>query len=204
MDKQWLAELIKKRRTRKPYKFHSPVNSEKIVGLIDQARHAPNHHRTEPARFYLLDDSRICHLAKLFGEIIRGSGSNPTLLEKASRKEQQWRKAKGLLVITCFSDTESILIQKNPEVIEENFATTCCIVQNLLLLFESSGIAAKWSTAPVWNHPEFHSVIGIKNPVQEKVVALLFYGYANMDLEFRQLVPLESHLINYSNTKENV
>ena len=47
--KEWLVELIKKRRTRKPIYFDGKVPSERIEHLIDVARNAPNHHRTEPA-----------------------------------------------------------------------------------------------------------------------------------------------------------
>ena len=86
-----LSEIIKNRRTRKPSKFlPKPVPSSLIKEFIDSARHAPNHHRTEPARFYLLNSSKIQEVGNLFGEVLAGDGSNPTLLEKGERKKKEW------------------------------------------------------------------------------------------------------------------
>ena len=56
---QVLSRLILERRTRKPKNFKGAPSSDKIVDLINIARHAPNHHRSQPARFYLLNSTKI-------------------------------------------------------------------------------------------------------------------------------------------------
>ena len=56
--------------------------------LIDTARHAPNHHCTEPARFYLLDSKTIESVGRLFGEVVAGDASDPVLVEKGERKRR--------------------------------------------------------------------------------------------------------------------
>ena len=196
--KEWLNELIKKRRTRKPIYFDTKVSSEIIEYLIDIARNAPNHHRTEPARFYILDSQRIRKVGKLFNEVISGDSSDSALIEKGLRKEKEWGNSTGLLVITSYTDENSLLIRKNPTVVQENYATTCCIIQNLLLLFESNNISAKWSTGPVWGHPSFPPTIGMKDPQKEKVVALIFYGVSNLKAQIRTLSPLNNFIVNHS------
>ena len=123
MNRIWLAELIKRRRTRKPDSFHDRVPSSTITELIDLARHAPNHHRTEPARFYLLNKKRIIKLAQLFGELIKGDGTDPTLVERSHKKQKQWSEAPGIVVITSLTDSESVLFKKNPNLLEENYAS---------------------------------------------------------------------------------
>jgi len=198
-----IADLIKTRRTRKPTTYTSPVPTSLVTSLIETARHAPNHHRTEPARFYLLNRVKMVRLAKLFGETIRGDKTIPALVEKAKKKEQEWKSATGLLAVTSYSDQESILVQNNPQVIEENFATTCCIMQNLLLLFENSQIAAKWSTAAVWQHPEFAPTVGIKCPSNEKFVGLIFYGYSELSKSVRNLSPLQNHLVDFTDNQNH-
>ena len=95
--KEWLVELIKKRRTRKPIYFDAKVPSETLSTLIDVARNAPNHHRTEPARFYILDCERIRKVGKLFKEVISGDSIDPALVEKGLRKEKEWGNSTGLL-----------------------------------------------------------------------------------------------------------
>ena len=194
----WLARLIKKRRTSKPPHFHTQVPSSTIEHLIDIARNAPNHHRTEPTRFYILDSERIRKVAKLFKEVLIGNGNDPVLTEKGLKKEKEWANSTGLLIITSYSDRNSILVQKKSSVIEENYATTCCIIQNLLLLFESKDISAKWSTGPAWKHPTFASTIGIEEPENEKVVALIFYGYSDLQLESRTLSPLQNFIFDHT------
>ena len=51
-----IKELILRRKTSKPANFSEKIPEPALIReLIEVGRHAPNHHRTEPARFYLLD-----------------------------------------------------------------------------------------------------------------------------------------------------
>ena len=193
-----LRSIITRRRTRKPAGFSGAPDPSLIRELIDVARRAPNHHLTEPARFYLLDSVKIQEVGKLFGETVSGDGSDPVLVEKAERKAVEWGNAPGLLIVTCHTDKESNLIKNKPATIQEDYATTSCICQNLLLLFESEGIASKWSTGAVWEHPKFAETIGLFSPETERVVALLFYGYSETELPERTYAPLENHLRDFT------
>ena len=193
-----LAEIIKKRRTCKPVLFSKdPPSIEIITRLIDIARHAPNHHRTEPARFYLLNKEKIEILGKLFGETLEGDGDEPVRVEKGKRKAREWGEAPGIILVTCNTDNSSDLVSKNPAVIEEDYATCSCICQNLLLLLESENISSKWSTGAVWQHPDFAKKLEIQNPNNERVVAIIFYGYSEQKVPSRNLTPLERHLNSY-------
>jgi nitroreductase len=190
-----LAAIIKNRRTRKPALFtKTPPPRKLIQELIEIARHAPNHHRTEPARFYLLDQLTIQKLGKLFGEVLSKDSDNPVLVEKGKRKSTEWGEAPGVLILTCLTDKTSDLIKKNPSVIDEDYATCACIGQNLLLLFESENIASKWSTGPVWEHSDFAETIGMIKPESERVIGIFFYGYSEQKVPPRQLTPLNNHL----------
>lgn len=189
-----LSQLIVGRRTRKPKNFKGAPTPNHVKKLIDIARHAPNHHRTQPARFYLLDSNKIKQVARLFGEVVQGDKSSPALVERGKKKEHEWSLAPGLLIVTCHTDKDSELVRLNPDVVEEDYATCCCICQNLLLLFEAEGIAAKWSTGKVWEHPEFANCVGITKPSMERVVALLFYGYSDEKIPNRSLANLSEHL----------
>ena len=197
MSAEYLKELITRRRTRKPALFSKKVpDRESIIQLIDTARHAPNHHSTEPARFYLLDSKTIETVGRLFAEVVAENGSDPILVEKGERKKKEWGTAPGLLVVTCRTDRASVLVQKKPAIIEEDYATCSCICQNLSLLFEAEGLACKWSTGPVWEHPKFAETIRMREPENERVVALLFYGYSDQKLAVRRLAPVPEHLIS--------
>ena len=194
-----IKELILRRKTSKPVTFSDRIPDPSLVReLIETGRHAPNHNRTEPARFYLLNQERIKEVGRLFGEVVAGDGSEPALIERGKKKAREWGNSPGLLIVTCHTDPDSELARKKPAVIEENYATCSCICQNILLLFESEGISAKWSTGPVFEHPDFSQVIGMQSPQCEKVVALLFYGYSETGLPERTYSPLDSHLRDFT------
>lgn len=194
-----IKELILRRKTTKPTNFSEKIPDPALIReLIEVSRHAPNHHRTEPARFYLLNQERIKEVGRLFGEVVAGDHSDPALIARGEKKAREWGTSQGLLIVTCHTDLDSELARKKPEISEENYATCSCICQNLLLLFESEGISAKWSTGPVFEHPDFSQVIGMQSPKCEKVVALLFYGYSETGLPERTYSPLDSHLRDFT------
>ena len=194
-----IRKLILRRRTSKPANFSDRIPTPVLIReLIEVARHAPNHHRTEPARFYLLDQERIEKVGQLFGEIVAGDGSDSNLVERGEKRAREWGASPGLLIVTCHTDLDSELARNKPTVIEENYATCSCICQNLLLLFESEGISAKWSTGPVFEHPDFTEAIGMQSPECEQVIALLFYGFSETEVPERTVLPLESHLRDFT------
>ena len=72
-----LAEIIKKRRTCKPVLFSKdPPSIEIITRLIDIARHAPNHHRTDLPALPSKQREKIEILGKLFGKQPEGDGGS--------------------------------------------------------------------------------------------------------------------------------
>ena len=143
-----------------------------IKELIECARYAPNHHRTEPARFYLMNASQIKLLGKLFGEVLAGDKSQKDLIEKGKRKEKEWGNSPGILIVTCDTDPNGVLAKKKPELNKEDYATCCCILQNLLLLLEAEGISAKWYKSGMESF-EINQTVGIESPQTESVVALI-------------------------------
>jgi nitroreductase len=195
-----LERLIADRRTSKPSWFNQQEPDHAAVRhAIDIARKAPNHHRTEPARFYLLDKSRIKEVGRLFGEIVAGDDPDELLAERAEKKTKEWGSSPGLVVVTCFTDPSSELVSNKPAVIEEDYGTCACICQNLLLLLHNLGIAAKWSTGPVWKHPDFRNVVGIPHvPTEERVVALIFYGHTDRIAPSPTYSPLEEKLSDHT------
>ena len=195
-----LELLISTRRTSRPSDFDGRQPDREFVRhCIDVARKAPNHHRTEPAYFYILSQRQIHEIAELNAERIKETATSPEILQKASRKQQEWSATPGLLVVTCHTDRDSDLARAKPAVIEEDYAAVCCMTQNLLLLLHNHGIATKWSTAPVWEHARFAEVAGLKHGLpNERVVALIFYGLSNVLPKDRSFLPLDEILMDNS------
>lgn len=64
----------------------------------------------------------------------------------------------------------------DPVLEQEDFAATCCAVQNFSLALWEHGVGVKWTTGSVTRHDEFYRALQI-DPDQEKVIGLLWYGY---------------------------
>ncbi len=140
-----------------------------VVAAVESARWAPNHKRTEPWRFYLLDDERKELLAAMWGEQSERTGSSP---DRALAKRQDWAKVPGVVIVTCTSAEDASEVTRL-----EDYAATACAVQNLCLHLWSKGVATKWSTAGVDAHEGFWPLLGqAHRPANTRVVAFIFYG----------------------------
>lgn len=153
---------------------------EVVRAALESARWAPNHKRTEPWRFYLLDDARIGRLAELNAELLHRRGSKQ---DKVDSKLREWRAQRGVVIITCQSSTEADDVTR-----AEDRLAVACAAQNFMLHLWSEGIASKWSTSKVWEHEEFWPLLGragspavegqSKAASGEEVIGLFSYGIA--------------------------
>jgi nitroreductase len=138
---------------------------------FESARWAPNHKRTEPWRFYLLDDARIRRLAELNAELLARRGSKQ---DKVDNKLREWRVQRGVAIITCTSAPDADEVTR-----AEDRLAVACAAQNFMLHLWSEGVASKWSTASVWEHEDFWPLLGkASGSEQEDVIGLFFYGHA--------------------------
>ncbi len=166
------------------------LDHREVVAAVESARWAPNHKRTEPWRFYLLDDERITRLAGLWGEQLERTGSKP---ERVEAKRRDWASVPGVLIVTCTSAADA-----DDTLRLENYAATACAVQNVCLHLWSKGIATKWSTAAVSDHEGFWPLLGHERaPDDTRVVAFLFYGLAAELPKAHRKLPVEHVLVDH-------
>lgn len=166
-----MIELLRSRRTVSQGRLQDGAELDHLVVVeaIESARWAPNHKRTEPWRFHLLDPSRIARLAGLWAEQLERQGSKP---DKVETKRREWGQVPGVVVVTCHSAEDATEVTRL-----EDYGAVCCAVQNLSLHLWAEGIASKWSTAGVWEHEGFWPLLGYAEaPEGARLVALLFYG----------------------------
>lgn len=158
------AALICSRRTIHQFEPESPPRAV-IRRALDLARWAPNHRLTEPWRFYLLGPETADAVARLNAEIVaeaRGAAAGENKLKR-------WRSMPGWLVVTARRSDDLIRDR-------EDYAATCCAVQNLQLYLWSQGIGVKWTTGAVTRDARFFDLVGI-DAAAERLVGMLWYGY---------------------------
>lgn len=191
-DPRMVADLLRERRTISQTSLRTDVEPDhhKVTEAVESARWAPNHHLTEPWRFYLLDLARIVRLGELWAEVLVRRGASQT---KVKTKCEQWGRSKGVVILTCTSQPDADEVTR-----QEDYAACCCAAQNLMLHLWSEGLGCKWSTGAVWEHEDFWPLLGYKQrPEHTEVVGIFFYGVPERIPKRRRTKGLGEALINF-------
>lgn len=172
------SELVRNRRT--VHEFTEGVPQRQLIlDAIEQARWAPNHHRTEPWHFHFPSHTQIEKICELNAQLIIDGKSATHGAEKAHKmaavKRRRWLAMPGWLVLTC-QRSEDALGQ------QEDYAACCCAAQNLMLLLWEKGIGTKWTTGKVTRDRAFFECIQASF-ADKFVVGLFWYGYPATILE---------------------
>lgn len=144
----------------------TPVPDSVLHNAIEAAISAPNHKLTEPWRFISLGKETISKISELNAAEI--AKKDP---EKGLKKKKRWEAIPGWCVVTSKKSDAGVLE-------EEDFAATCCAVQNFLLSMWTDGVGTKWTSGPITRTTEFAELCGI-NLDEEKFVGCIWYGFAS-------------------------
>lgn len=169
-----LLETITSRRTIHDYNPNKEVDKAIIIEAIEACRWAPNHHLTEPWHFYLPGKEAIKKIIELNTEIMLAKKGQ----EVAYKKRERWQKMTGWLVITTLKSDDELTYK-------EDFAATCCAIQNLKLILWQQGIGMKWSTGAVIRDERFYDLLWINSEEQE-IMGIFWYGYPKVIPEMRR------------------
>jgi len=163
-DAATLARVIAARRTIHDFAAAQPPRAA-VLAALDGARWAPNHHRTEPWRFYLPGAAAVARIIELNSALVRAKSGEVA----AANKRERWLAMPGWLVVTCQRSAD-------PDREREDYAACCCAVQNFALQLWAAGIGTKWSTGKVTRDPQFFAAIGADG-AHESCVGLIWFGY---------------------------
>lgn len=161
------AEVLMARRTIDLY-LHTPVPEKLVTEALETALWAPNHHVTEPWRFYRLGPESVEQTLDLCCDIVSAK-KGP---EAGDFKRQRWSEKPGWLVVTCQTSDDSLRQT-------EDYAACCAAIQNFTLYLWKAGVGSKWTTGPVTRDPRFADILGI-DLANEFVVGLIWYGYPKL------------------------
>ena len=161
------AEVLRGRRTIEFF-LQTPVPRDLVREAVEAATWAPNHHVTEPWKFYSLGPGSIAKCVDLVEEIVAAKKG-----EKAGTfKANSWSEKPGCLIVSCRTSDDDLLQR-------EDFAACAVAVQNFMLYLWKAGVGSKWTTGEITRDPRFASIIGFDES-SESVVGLIWYGYAKV------------------------
>ena len=156
-------DLVRTRRTHKSF-GPEPVPPETLDELLELARWAPNHHRTNPWRFRVVGPETLERLKEAAG---------PAEAPKLER-------ARTLVVASCVLSGD---LQQD----EEDICATACAVYTVLLAAHARGLAGYWRTPGVLRTPDGQAAVGMEP--DELFVALIHLGHARQEKEAPERLP---------------
>ncbi|MEM1174906.1 MAG: nitroreductase [Pseudomonadota bacterium] len=176
-----LEAIIRGRRTVGMY-LPTPIPDAFIKDAIDACVWAPNHHVTEPWRFYLMGEQSRAATASLVRDIVTERKG----AEAGDFKARAWSQIPGMMTVTCQHSDDELRER-------EDYAACSAALQNFALYLWRGGLGTKWTTGPITRDSRFYDLIGA-DETREFVVGLIFYGYPKVTPEQKR-APLEETLV---------
>lgn len=162
------GEVLRGRRTINLF-LQTPVPEALVEEAVEAATWAPNHHVTQPWRFYMLGKDTVDACLNLVRDIVTEKKGDP---KAAEHKAASWSEKPGWLLVTCARSDDELRQQ-------EDYAACCAATQNFMLYLWKAGVGSKWTTGDITREPRFFDIVGV-DPAKEMVVGLLWYGYPKL------------------------
>jgi nitroreductase len=180
-----VLEAIRTRRT--IFKFKSGgVAKDAIEKIFEAGLWAPNHHLTEPWRFVVIGEETKEILAQR-NSVIQEANAAEVASDEARKTLKKAGYAKfmskpTIIAVACLQDGDEV---KN----REDYAATCCTMQNVQLAAWAEGVGMQWSTGPITLEEDTYKLLRIDSE-KEYIIGFFYTGYPDEIPEPRRK-PLE-------------
>ncbi|GHO87255.1 nitroreductase family protein [Dictyobacter formicarum] len=179
-------ETIKRRRSIGKMTDQVPTH-EQIERILEAATHAPNHHKTEPWKFFVLGGRARVELGDVMAQALaERHKDNPHLCSQASLDKERNKPLRSPILIAVAAEAPK---QANVLAIE-NIEATAAAVQNMLLTAEELGLAAMWRTGDAAYDPQIKRWFGLTP--EDHLVSFIYLGYPAIQPAERQHIPTAS------------
>lgn len=162
-----VLDAIRQRRSIKKF-TERVVTREEMERLLEAAVYAPNHHLTQPWRFYVLGpDAREAYgraLGARKAKRVEDPDAARAVVEKVAAEHRAWP---AMLVV-------AMIVDENPEKREEDYAAVMMAVQNIALAAVDLGLGTHIRTGAVMDDPNARAAVDVSDG--ERIVAVLSVG----------------------------
>ena len=166
-------DAIFRRRNVKAF-TDEPVSRDALERLFAAAIWAPNHRLTEPTRFFVVprESSTRRRLGDIAWRTTYDGVANPDPDRKRRAAEDSRDRVVGApAMVYVYS-----LPGENEEMTRENYASSCCAVQNMALAAVAEGLSLGWSTGRLARLPGLARLLGADE--DWTMVGVVFLGRA--------------------------
>ncbi len=171
-----ISEAIQTRRSVKIFKDIEPVSKEVVEQLLQAAIMAPNHHHTEPWKFFVLQGDGRLPLSRVLAEWAKTRVDDPA--SEAGQKRIKKLSSKPLIAPTA------IVVALSPEkgndkaIYIEDVSAVSAAVQNILLEAHGLGLGAIWKSGPAYYAEPVKKYFNLAD--DEEILGVIFVGESDM------------------------
>ena len=164
-----IFDLIKNRRSIFPVQYNEkPIAKASIEKILEAANYAPNHRKTEPWRFKVIQGAKRAALGEFLSNTYIDITEKPKQV-KSKKLIENPKKAAAIIAICMQRDpNESV-----PE--WEEIAAVAMAVQNMWLCCTEMGIGSYWSSPALIKY--MHEFFDMNEG--EKCLGFFYMGYYN-------------------------
>lgn len=166
MTPESFAQLVRSRRTSMLVQRDRPVPRELIVQLCELAQWAPNHKRTWPWQFALVEGGGRSRLGDAIADAMHVHGDPP---EKVLKARSKYLRTPATMVVGSAPGD-------GPQRTAENRDAVAAGVQNILLAATALGLASYWGSCPKGANDAVSNLCEFAT--DSFVVAIIYLGWA--------------------------
>lgn len=146
---------------------------KQIERLLEAATHAPNHHKVEPWRFFVLaGDARRALSEVMAASLAERLRAKPNEKGEAMLTKERTKLLRSPVVIVVAAEHP-----QQPNVLEiENIEAVAAAAENMLLTAEEMGLACMWRTGEAVYDHRVKRWLGLRP--EDAIVAFLYVGFA--------------------------
>jgi nitroreductase len=164
-------ETIKSRRSIGKMTEQRPARRQ-IERILEAATHAPNHHKVEPWKFFVLAGRSREELGVIMAEALaeRLDATSAANAQALLNKERTKLLRSPVVIVVAAEEP------KQPKALKiENIEATAAAVQNMLLTAEEMGLACMWRTGDAAYDPRIMQWLGLTP--EDHIVAFVYLGF---------------------------
>ncbi len=163
-----IYDALRFRRSTKHYGQEAPPRGV-IERILEAATWAPNHHLTEPWRFFVLQGDARADLGQRVATAMVANGETEGF---AAATRTKLMRAPVLIIVAQANRPA------DPTLDLEDYAAVCAATQNMLLAAQGEGLTAKWSTGELTIMPTVFEYLGLSDEgaTGDRIVAFVYVG----------------------------
>jgi len=170
-----VREAIRTRRSYGKMLPDAPPRAQ-IERVLEAGVYAPNHHHTQPWRFFIFTGAERERLGAAQEAAFRRMLADPDDPRHAAAiLKERGKPLRSPVVVVAAAEPSP-----DPKVpIAEEIAATAAAVQNVLLAAHAEGLATVWRTGETGYSDEVRALLGLSERAQ--VVGIIYLGFPNQD-----------------------